>query len=182
MPIKTTMIYVSDHVVWICPTPSLKPCNYIYLLISWQKMPNYIMENKVTNMLPKGSVLEKRLWPNIFTLDNFFCYLGPTERSQLQQWPFKYLTHKLFLVNLLRPDMEKHSEFAKIQYFANLHKDTVLGIKYLAHNQTGKYLFVSFTVGDRERRKERENERERKKGVRIRVREREGKCQFYRVK
>jgi hypothetical protein len=34
--------------------------------------------------------------------------------------------------------MEKHSEFAKIQYFANLHKDSVLGIKYLANNQTGK--------------------------------------------
>jgi hypothetical protein len=25
-----------------------------------------------------------------------------------------------------RPDMEKHLEFAKIQYFANLHKDSVL--------------------------------------------------------
>jgi hypothetical protein len=59
--------------------------------------------------------------------------------------------------------MEKHSEFAKIQYFANLHKDTVLGIKYLAHNQTGKNFIVSFTFEDRERRKDRENERERKK-------------------
>jgi hypothetical protein len=44
---------------------------------------------------------------------------------------------------LYRPDMEKHSEFAKIQYFANLHKDSVLGIKYLANNQTGDdYILV----------------------------------------
>ena len=41
--------------------------------------------------------------------------------------------------------MEKHSEFAKIQYFANLHKDTVLGIKYLAHNQTGWFHYQGLT-------------------------------------
>ena len=42
------------------------------------------------------------------------------------------------IVANFRPDMEKHSEFAKIQYFANLHKDSVLGIKYLPTNQTGE--------------------------------------------
>lgn len=33
--------------------------------------------------------------------------------------------------------MEKHSEYAQIQYFPNLHKDAVLGLKYLAKNETG---------------------------------------------
>ena len=42
--------------------------------------------------------------------------------------------------------MEKHSEFAKIQYFANLHKDSVLGIKYLTNNQTGIYELKIFIV------------------------------------
>jgi len=37
--------------------------------------------------------------------------------------------------------MEKHSEYAQIQYFPNLHKDAVLGLKYLAKNETGNNEF-----------------------------------------
>ena len=32
--------------------------------------------------------------------------------------------------------MEKHSEFASVQYSHALHKDGINGIKYLAHNKT----------------------------------------------
>ena len=38
---------------------------------------------------------------------------------------------------LFWPDMEKHAEFARIQYYGNVHSDSILGLKYLSRNQTG---------------------------------------------
>ena len=37
---------------------------------------------------------------------------------------------------LFWPDMDKHREYAKIDYLPNLHKDGILGLKYLAKNRT----------------------------------------------
>lgn len=37
---------------------------------------------------------------------------------------------------LFWPDMEKHAEFARIDYFPKLHSDGILGIKYLVNNNT----------------------------------------------
>ena len=37
---------------------------------------------------------------------------------------------------LFWPDMDKHREYAKIDYMPNLHKDGILGLKYLAKNRT----------------------------------------------
>ena len=37
---------------------------------------------------------------------------------------------------LFWPDMMKHEEYAKISYLPNLHKDGILGLKYLSKNRT----------------------------------------------
>ena len=37
---------------------------------------------------------------------------------------------------LFWPDMDKHRDYAKIDYLPNLHKDGILGLKYLAKNRT----------------------------------------------